>query len=893
MSLTSLIKQKMIAQFGQYNYATQNNRYKNALNVLVYEFDQYVVHVYASSEKIKYGNLIEFISYVKRCRVSDDSYTHVGVIFCGTSMSTESKNLINESEEFGVNFDMIDGQYGTSAAKIQKIVDHIMDYSDDEYRDKSKKKYDDSDDEKKSRSSFDSDEENATIKPAMRKYITSKKLESDDESSESEKDSDSESDKLTEGVKSQYDQEYKLQMMKNVLTNCEKILLSVNIAVVGCINAGKSTLLNAMLSGISSTCKMQRSTMLPQVYGEVVNTVTDFCTIRQINDQINNRLYEEQKKNKSIQFKCEEIAHNIGQISSFVGLENGLTYKIYDIPGINDAKTKEQCMNYLIDNFYKFDVIIYVVDVNNALQTTDEMNVTTTLIQQLSKFKQSGIDKHMITLVNKIDDLECDEGVYSVRNVELMQMFNQTTINIKQLASEYHVEQLCKHIIPICAEDAFVYRYLAFNDKIELDSKYIDRIGFNEHGKTCWNKFADKAKEIAKIKKELENEKEYTRRMTICGFDNYVKCLSNVLTKDFQYDCNMNKIRLFDAFKGGVRDDSCSDMIFNNLNDALKMYKLEDQLIKIFPEQSKSINRTLKYISVAYEYKQLMRPMLSDLSEVNKCLDFAIKLNELYDHKNSYYDKLSESIINLTKAKWQAVKENFHQIDDDDLFDSVKLLIQSYINKKDLFKMLIKKLRGDGISEGVCKCIELFEDVYGGIITRHFIYTLFSVCKLSLTKIGHYSLLKYIPNKCLRLSYMINEKYNTDAYKYDYDIMYSKFNCSQIELDALMFSATYKKLIDIYARLTPDIITQEYVNNENNVLHDAFYDSDADSDSDSDAVVDKKVKEKVTSKSKRLPAKAGRPMAKKTPLKKQCQKKKNILYESESDSSTDIDSDSD
>ena len=71
--------------------------------------------------------------------------------------------------------------------------------------------------------------------------------------------------------------------------------MNVNIALIGAVSAGKSTLLNALFLEKLSDMKIKRTTMVPQVYSEtdelnLVSSVEDIykqtseinCTIRNL-----------------------------------------------------------------------------------------------------------------------------------------------------------------------------------------------------------------------------------------------------------------------------------------------------------------------------------------------------------------------------------------------------------------------------------------------------------------------------------------------------------------------------------------------------------------------------------------------------------------------------------
>ncbi|ARF10146.1 dynamin family GTPase [Hokovirus HKV1] len=149
--------------------------------------------------------------------------------------------------------------------------------------------------------------------------------------------------------------------VSNIINGVDK--LQVNIAILGSISSGKSTLINAIFSDHYTENKIQRTTMIPQIYIEGINN-KDANVIFQENKQCND-------DNKIIENKLKEITHIVNKIP-LINNRNNLRLSIYDLPGLNDIETKEIYYNYVKNNFYKFDIILYLIDIESALNTSDE-----------------------------------------------------------------------------------------------------------------------------------------------------------------------------------------------------------------------------------------------------------------------------------------------------------------------------------------------------------------------------------------------------------------------------------------------------------------------------------------------------------------------------------------
>ena len=134
--------------------------------------------------------------------------------------------------------------------------------------------------------------------------------------------------------------------------------------------------------------KIKKATMCPQVYKTDKNLIKNkkyANEIRKQNESINKKLYEEGTCNK-----CEEIVYSalpIPYIFDKMKYGKNIEYKIYDIPGLNDSATKNKFYDYIKNNFYKFDIVIYNVDINSGLNTTDELDILKLIKQSMQDIK--------------------------------------------------------------------------------------------------------------------------------------------------------------------------------------------------------------------------------------------------------------------------------------------------------------------------------------------------------------------------------------------------------------------------------------------------------------------------------------------------------------------------
>ena len=82
---------------------------------------------------------------------------------------------------------------------------------------------------------------------------------------------------------------------------------------------------------------------------------------------------------------------------------------------------------------------------------------------------------------------------------EHKEMFDQITKIVNEKVSEIH-SSLEYKILPISIEDSYIYRMFDRNPTFDLDMKYVNKFGYNDYGKSRWNKLSEKDK-VPKISK--------------------------------------------------------------------------------------------------------------------------------------------------------------------------------------------------------------------------------------------------------------------------------------------------------------------------------------------------------------------------------------------------------
>ena len=308
---------------------------------------------------------------------------------------------------------------------------------------------------------------------------------------------------------------------------------NINLCFVGGVSTGKSTILNAIFCEELTQCKIKRTTMVPTVYveNEEAQSSSDeiYKKITDKNKDIIERTERGEKINKS---EYDEMVFNVGRLD--INILEGSRVNVYDIPGLNDARTKNVYYAYLQENFFKFNVVVFIVDIHSGLNTSDEIDIVN-FITNNTRHQLVNNNRKIYTLVvvNKADDMQMgDEGSDILELTgELSEMYDQVKVTI---TGEFDKKNISEHligIVPLCAVDAYLYRMVKKHGKqFKLSPEQILKIGVNENGK----KFST-LKPDAQEKKVYEILKDgmfIDTMVSLSGFRRMERILNEFLTKN-------------------------------------------------------------------------------------------------------------------------------------------------------------------------------------------------------------------------------------------------------------------------------------------------------------------------------------------------------------------------
>jgi len=494
---------------------------------------------------------------------------------------------------------------------------------------------------------------------------------------------------------------YDTQQMASLTKNTK-------FCLVGSVSAGKSTFLNSVFCKKLTQCKIKRTTMVPTRYIEnetAKDTETEiYRKVSEKNDAI---IKKTENGNKLLEEDYKELEFNVGKLDIKI-MSKGLV-DIYDIPGLNDARTKSEYYKYLEDNFHKFNVVVLFVDIMSGLNTSDEMDILKFIIVQTRFHKERGRDVYTLVVVNKADDMILEEDNSLTLSGELGEMFEQ----VKQtITSEFGREKLDSHVVgitPFCAKDAFLYRMVKKYPEYELSDEERIKIGLNEMGK----KFSKMARsiQVEKVKEILQNKEFIDTMINLSGFNQLQDSLRLFLdhkSKGFEVANTLYVIRtmrpiteVFDKYNTFVNED-----IYSRIDEYVELYsRLKDIDNDMYELNMKALLSTMleyiqgnlnKYViksTTGTIYHTQLNMLLNDNDNFMK--------NVIYKYFTPFYEKfydeneyivIGSSIIDFVTTTISYLFKQCHLISLNGICEYFDIIKRIKIFNKETIEMIIDYL---------------------------------------------------------------------------------------------------------------------------------------------------------------------------------------------------------
>ena len=368
---------------------------------------------------------------------------------------------------------------------------------------------------------------------------------------------------------------------------------SINVAFVGTISAGKTTLLNALFKQNLGDTHIIKTTILPHIYCET-DTNQDTLEYIQNNTFAKNKQFRDNKVND-----IDELRYNVSKLTDFISFNKNISLNLYDIPGLNDSETKELYYRYLERVFRNINIVIWSIDVNSAINTSDELDICQFLLKNMKNNNtKHNIDTKLVVLLNKCDNMYINDGEF-ILEPEVQDMYNQAKRMIDTNIRDIYPQ--CRYnIVPISSENSYIYRMIQKEDIKNLDEKYLNKLGYREFARKDWNRMTTEQK-INNLQQKLnseiiENELENT------GFNKFIHILQSYFNDNGEY------LFLLDGIKSKM------------LNDLDKATKYD--IITIFKNHKLYIDKLLSEVKFDSIY-------IDNVMDVfNKCI---IEILYIYD----------------------------------------------------------------------------------------------------------------------------------------------------------------------------------------------------------------------------------------------------------------------
>lgn len=511
----------------------------------------------------------------------------------------------------------------------------------------------------------------------------------------------------------------------------------IRVVVVGAVSTGKSTLINSIFTNKYSDTKIKRTTMIPQVYLETTNetNLVDSSIINSrnttINENILNNAVPLTKEN------CIEMTHLVPQIKDLINLQDNVFLEFYDLPGLDDSQQEAIYFDYLKDNFEKFDLVIFNIDINEALNTSGSTRILNEIIENVENSKHK---KYLLVVVNKCDNMNID--IYDelqLDDEEQQEMYEQIT-NTLQTKIKFTSDKLEMKITKISALDSYIYRMLYKNPDVELDAKDLDKFGINEIGKTKWKKMTYSEKKL--FIKETIND-NYIDNLNTSGFNDFKKKFNTLLSYKNQYYLYFNRLM--------------TDI--NNLNKVILDINIREKDIK----NNSHIVEIINIINTLYKRY--------------------IKLNNIYKNtpnsrynskiiKTDLYNQLKCLIVEYLDAFYTYYKySNIQEILKEEPVEEIEKItkIFKFINKKLYCKFKINNnTLNDIVKVNINRIKQLLSDLCNLLNEKVIIEKLVDKNNINQLYVNEYyigafyNIKKYIKNFYTNIKYYINKSDNLD-----------------------------------------------------------------------------------------------------------------------------------
>lgn len=482
-----------------------------------------------------------------------------------------------------------------------------------------------------------------------------------------------------------------------------------NIAIIGTISSGKSTLLNAIFGKTYSEMKIRRTTMIPSQYKLSHLDDANLSAIQETNNKLN-----EKYAGDTLWDGKEVPTFMVPTPEKFNKLSRYLDISIYDIPGLNDQKTKDIYYKWVRDNTQNFDIIYLLFDINSGLNTSDELE----LLQLVCGMMSANNRLKTIVLGNKCDSLVVlPDGSYKMddEHLDIFEKQMVSTINIEMKSHTISNDRF--KIIPFCSRLIYIYRtlhnlnakekaniiaVLKNTDNFEelnqlgyLNFKHLEEIVIDDVGRIKWNRMTheQKVKRLEKMLAINAQPDENDEVIEMAGGN-----LLFELTNKF-----MDKNKLIDNIIFRV---FCHSELFENINEIknLRNIKISKKSNKNKDFQMILIQKAIEHLKIDDIYFKpdnidVWSTMLINIHEILQQYDLHICYSE------SLYERGRKALDNYIEQHFRHALSN---LSDYLIINRIPSIVYPYVK---IIKILKKVTEIDAIFKIQCGLINRYVDM--------------------------------------------------------------------------------------------------------------------------------------------------------------------------------------
>lgn len=441
--------------------------------------------------------------------------------------------------------------------------------------------------------------------------------------------------------------------------------LFINIAILGCISAGKSTLFNSLFLQDLAAMKVKRCTMVPQIYREANKKIK---TAKEINK-------ESSLKNDEIKVKLSDPSYQLNpddfvpmeffihKIQSLNVLNSNVNFAFYDIPGINDPECQKIYSTYVDENFKNFDIIVFLINIENALTSKDEIDILNMIVTKTCTFPNR--TRYIIPVINKSDNMTIRAGtLYCDKKYD--ENYSHIINCLNNWKQQYKLGNKMLDPLLYSAQEAYMYRNLKVNPDFALTEDFKIAIGTNEMGRRFYNLTPDEQNE--KLKEIIGKSEFIDEMIKMSGFDNLIKLFESLLTNETQLKMCLDKIgiefnkliRSIDSYNTNI------DELFSKYEKILLKYNklvesfgipLDDTKINVEVNTNNIFDRLFADLSQNSHDIGILNKYLMMLENICKQQDYTIYvLDKIQNTKQSIYDFVFNYYQNHYVKTWNIVE---------------------------------------------------------------------------------------------------------------------------------------------------------------------------------------------------------------------------------------------